>query len=225
MNLKIINVFVNEKGEFGNPVGVIIDEKNEISSKHRQEICKNSGLSEVVFINSSKDRDISIFCPTGEIEFAGHAVIGTAWFLEKMIKSEINSLKSLGHKIAVRHEDRKIWVRADLKTMPPWNFKQLASPSDVNKIKLSDKSNFKHIFIWAWGDKDNGIVRARTFAPDWCIPEDEANGSGSTLLAKKLKRNLKINHGKGSIIYTNYIDSKHVEVGGMIVETKFSKSK
>lgn len=35
--MHIVKVFVNEKGEYGNPVGIIVDEDGQISPEIRQE--------------------------------------------------------------------------------------------------------------------------------------------------------------------------------------------
>ena len=209
---------MDEKGNYGNPVGIVIDEQAKISKNQRQKICINSGFSEVVFINNIRNCNISIFSPTREIEFAGHAVIGTVSFLDKLNNIKVDSIECLGHKMLVRHEDSIIWVKADLKTMPDWNFKEFGSAGEVNKLDLSQASKFKHCYVWSWQDKKNHTIRARTFASDWLIPEDEANGSGSMLLSKMQKCNLKIKHGKGSVIYANYINSNYAEVGGLVVE-------
>lgn len=69
----------------------------------------------------------------------------------------------------------------------------------------------EHTIVWSWIDKEKGIVRARTFASDWNIPEDEANGSGAMKLANSLNRNLIIHHGKGSVIH-----STPNSVGGLV---------
>ena len=74
----------------------------------------------------------------------------------------------------------------------------------------------KHTVVWSWMDISRGLVRARTFAPDWGIPEDQANGSGSMLLASKLDRKLEIHHGDGSIIFAKPIDKVSAEVGGLV---------
>jgi hypothetical protein len=58
-------------------------------------------------------------------------------------------------------------------------------------------------------------IRARTFAPDWGVPEEEANGSGSMQLAHKLGRNLEILHGKGSIIRAS-VGSSGIAIGGLV---------
>lgn len=110
----------------------------------------------------------------------------------------------------VTYDKDFIYIQAPLSIMPPWNFKQVEDVFQDLDFKK------EHIFVWSWTNEKEGIVRARTFAPDWGIPEDEANGSGSMLLAAKSKRNLKIIHGKGSMIFARYIDEKTAEVGGFV---------
>ena len=36
MDIKLIRVFVDEKGKFGNPVGIIVDEKHKLDDKKWQ---------------------------------------------------------------------------------------------------------------------------------------------------------------------------------------------
>jgi predicted PhzF superfamily epimerase YddE/YHI9 len=75
-----------------------------------------------------------------------------------------------------------------------------------------------HTVAWAWIDEAKGLVRARTFAQDWGIPEDEANGSGSMQLAVNLRRKLTLRHGKGSIIHAQPSrEVGHAEVGGLVI--------
>jgi len=71
--------------------------------------------------------------------------------------------------------------------------------------------------VWAWIDEIKGAIRARTFANDWDIPEAEGNGSGSMLLAEKLKRSIEIKHGKGSVIFARPVSNNCVRIGGKIV--------
>ncbi len=210
-----VKVFVNESGKFGNPVGIVVDENGSISFRERQDRAVNSGLSEIVFINDVSKNNISIFSPTEEIPFAGHAVIGAIYYLEKLKSSQICNISSMGTDIKVCHENNKIWVRAKLSKMPKWNFTQLSSRKEVEDINVDSTPDFKHCFVWSWIDKEKGILRARTFASDWLIPEDEANGSGSLILGMSLNKEIKILHGKGSIIYARPTDSIFGEVGGI----------
>jgi predicted PhzF superfamily epimerase YddE/YHI9 len=211
----IVKVFVNISGEYGNPVGLIIDDGKRISGEERQKTATESGFSEIVYINNFEENDISIFSPTREIPFAGHAVIGTVFFIEKHKGGQITNIQSMGLNIDVKHELEKIWVRAELSKMPKWNFKQLETVNEVEALTISNTTDLKHCVIWSWISKTEGVIRARTFAPDWLIPEDEANGSGALLLSTILQKEIKVIHGKGSIIFAKPVDSNFGEVGGI----------
>lgn len=215
-NLYIINVFVNEEGNYGNPVGIIVDEEKKISPEERLKLTKESNFSELVFINDIKGYNISIFCPTGEIAFAGQAMIGAAYFLDKQNNTETKSISSMGKEFEISHRENMIWVKAPINSLPKWNLIEIQSREAVEKLNVDNLKNYQHSYVWAWSDKLNNLVRARTFASDWLIPEDEANGSGSMLLAHTLKTHLKILHGKGSVIYANHINEEETEVGGNI---------
>ena len=84
----------------------------------------------------------------------------------------------------------------------------------VEQLPLADTATYKHTVVWAWQDQKSGIIRARTFAADWGIPEDQANGSGAMILAANFQRNLTIIHGEGSFIYAKPVDNNFAMVGG-----------
>lgn len=213
----VLKVFIDKDNKYGNPVKIIIDEQNEISNEERQEICHTSGFSEVVFINNIKQNQISIFSPTREIPFAGHAVLETVYFLNKITNSKIDYIECMNHKINVSYDNDKIWVKAKLETMPNWNFEEYKSIKLIEELNVDNTKGFKHCLAWTCIDREKGLIRARTFAPDWLIPEDEANGSGSMLLASKLDKTLEIHHGKGSIIYARPVNFDSAEVSGVVI--------
>jgi len=65
--MKVLNVFTNELGKFGNPVGIVVDEAQAFNKIKRHQLALNSGFSEIVFINNIQEKNISIFSPQGEI--------------------------------------------------------------------------------------------------------------------------------------------------------------
>jgi predicted PhzF superfamily epimerase YddE/YHI9 len=215
--MKVLRVFVDEDGNYGNPVGIIIDEGKKISDNERQETAKQSGFSEIVFINNIKQCDVSIFTPLRQIKFAGHALVGAAKYLSELNNKIITGITSQNNNIGVEYENNMFYVHASIDILPEWNFEQVNSVGLVESIKLSDFTDKKHTMVWAWMDENKGIVRARTFASDWGIPEDEANGSGAIMLSHKLKRDLKIIHGKGSIIYAKYVENNLGLICGKII--------
>ncbi len=218
IKINVVRVFINEKREYGNPVGIILDEKQKIEAKERQIIAKKLGFSETVFINNIKAGKISIFNPQQECSFAMHATLGTACFINRILNSPINHVESMNERIDVWNEKDKTWIRAKLSVLPSWNFEEYSSVSEVKDISRNDALLKKHTLVWTWLNKDKNIIRARTFAADWGIPEDEANGSGSMLLSTKLNRPLTIIHGKGSVIYAKPFKTGFADVGGRVTE-------
>lgn len=224
-NVHIVHVFTDKDGEFGSPTGIVIDEQQELSPERRQEITRQLGFSETVFINDLEECDVSIFALQNEIPFAGAPLVGTAWYLGKLKGNPISSVICQGNKIEVLHEDDLTWIVTDnLSTLPVWNFKEFANQDIVDNLSSSDEAVQEHTYAWAWIDKGLkvGKIRARTFAPDWGIIEEEANGSGSMLLALQLGRNLLIKHGQGSYIRA-VAGSTGVGVGGVVVEATGQK--
>lgn len=214
--VRILRVFTNEKGEFGNPLGIVVDEKGLFGKKRRQQIATESGFSEVVFINDIQNKNISIYSPQREIPFAGHAVVGATYFLTKEYKMPVTQLIGIKGIIETWQENELIWVRGDLSISPPWNYEQLNNVSLVESISNEQAALKNHTLVWAWLNESKGIIRARTFASDWGIPEDEANGSGSMKLAVNLGKELIVYHGRGSVIYTRPSKSGFADVGGLV---------
>lgn len=212
----VLRVFVNEKGEYGNPVAVVVDEYQRLDRIIRQRMALKSGLSEVVFINSKRETRISIYSPKREIAFAGHAAVGASYFFYKVWKDNIHELNCIDGPVDTWQEEGLTWVRGKLKSAPEWNLKQLESAAEVESLTVKDTSSFEHTMVWSWIDEEKGQVRARTFAPDWGIVEDEANGSGAMRLAALLKRDLTIRHGKGSLIYARPDGSSYAQIGGRV---------
>ena len=217
--MRVLNVFSNEQGNFGNPVGIIPDLENKISKEDRQEKAKQSGFSEVVFVNDVAIKNISIYSPQREIHFAGHAAVGAAYFLSHEYNLEVTELNGTGGKITTWQENDFVWVKCSLGILPTWNYEQLKSTKDVEELTSAQMIEKQHTVIWAWLDEKKGIIRARTFASDWGINEDEANGSGSMKLAVMLGRELIIHHGQGSVIHTRPSSvSNYAEVGGLVTD-------
>lgn len=219
IDVHIVNVFVDKNGEFGSPTGIVVDEQRAISPERRQKITKELGFSETVFINNLDKCDVNIFALQNEIPFAGAPLVGTAWYLGKLKGSSISTITCQGNKIEVLHDENLTWVVTEkLSTLPSWNLLQLANQDEIDNLSPTDARVQEHTVAWAWVDSGLrvGRVRARTFAPDWEIVEEEANGSGSMLLAHKLQRNLLIKHGQGS--YIRAAGKEKVAVGGLVIE-------
>jgi predicted PhzF superfamily epimerase YddE/YHI9 len=216
LQLHIVCVFVDSEHKFGNPVGIILDEGKEIDAKERQQIVTSLGYSESVFINNLESGNVSVHNSQNEIPFAGHALVGASWYMNTTRIEPLDALVCMGNSIKTWSEGDNVWVRASKDILPPWNYEELGNALVVETLLGSQVATYEHTFVWAWIDKEKGIVRARTFAPDWGIPEDEANGSGAMKLAMTLGKALEVHHGKGSIIYAKPFDSNFVDVGGRV---------
>ncbi len=211
--LNTVYVFVNSFGEFGNPVEIVHDLHKNLSYKERLKISQDTGYSETVFIESLDKPNISIFNPQEEVDFAGHAILGTYWYFENIIKLKIKNIRCKTTTIdCVKSE--LYWIKSDINSLPSWNFLQLDNLIDVETFSIEKALDLKHTVVWAYMDNSESIIRARTFASDWGIPEDEANGSGSMLLASKLNKKIKIVHGKGSEIYAEPRENGEILLGG-----------
>lgn len=185
----VVRVFTSKNGQHGSPAGIVIDEGSTVSSQKRQEIATQLGFSETVFVNKKSPAEVSIYGLQGEVNFAGAPLLGTAWLLSKLQGRSIDSITCNGKQIKVLDEDTLSWIIVDdLDGTPPWHHKQLKTYQEVENLTADEEPFKEHTYAWAWIDSGLriGRVRARTFAPDWGIPEEEANGSGSMQLADKL---------------------------------------
>src|SRR3989304_1182084 len=92
--VNIARVFVNGEGEFGNLVGIVVDEEQKFSDEEKQKIATKLNFSETVFIDSlGATPVVSIFNPQHKVKFAGHAVLGTAYFIKHSLDKDIDSIK------------------------------------------------------------------------------------------------------------------------------------
>src|SRR5262249_58057778 len=92
IEISVLRVFADEKGEHGNKVGVALD-TGITSGPERQDIARRLGFSETVFVDDPEKREVSIYNPTREIPFSGHAVVGVAWLLSKRAGSPVASIQ------------------------------------------------------------------------------------------------------------------------------------
>lgn len=84
-NIKIYHVDAFTSVAFGgNPAGVV-PEANSLCSDQMQKIAKELNLSETAFLTPSDHDDadfrIRFFTPSNEIDFCGHATLGSTWVL------------------------------------------------------------------------------------------------------------------------------------------------
>lgn len=213
-----LRVFTDKDGRYGDVASVVIDEERQISDVDRQNIARELNTGETIFINDLGDANISVMHPQGEISFADVGVLATAWLITGLLGEPIDVIRARDGEISTWREDDLTWVRASLSTMPPWNFQQLGAAIDVERLKAEDMASVEHTMVWAWIDRAKGLIRARTFASDWDIPEAQGNGSGSLLLAAKLGLAIEIKHGTGSVIFARPDTDNSADIGGRIAK-------
>ena len=78
-------------------------------------------------------------------------------------------------------------------------------------------------YLWTWIDRAAGWLRARMFAANLGVPEDEATGSAAMRITDFLSRDLRITQGKGSLIETTWNAEGWVLVAGRVVDDGVSR--
>ncbi|MGH2716049.1 MAG: PhzF family phenazine biosynthesis protein [Thermoleophilaceae bacterium] len=212
--LHLLRVFCGESDSGGNPLAVFLD-GSEVPADARQLVAAELGLSETVFVDDAARGEIRIFTPAVELDFAGHAAVGTAWLLAEH-GAPVETLRVPAGEAAVRHEGGASFVSARPEWGPPWEFEQLGSPEEVDALD-GPPGGHDLIAAWAWLDEAAGIARARVFALRIGIGEDEATGSAAVRLCALLGRSLEIHQGRGSLILARPRPDGYSEIGGRTV--------
>jgi predicted PhzF superfamily epimerase YddE/YHI9 len=210
--LHVLRVFVNEDGEWGNPLGVFL-EGGEVPASQRQQVAAALGFSETVFVDDRGAGRIRIFTPGVELPFAGHPTVGTAWLLaEKGDPAE--SLRMPAGRVAVRYASDATYIAARPEWAPPFEYRRFDSPAEVKALAAAALD--ANTYAWAWIDETAGTIRARSFVPEAGITEDEATGAAALVLCAQLARPITIHQGHGSVLLAQPIADDWVEIGGKV---------
>jgi predicted PhzF superfamily epimerase YddE/YHI9 len=210
--LHVLRVFVNEDGEWGNPLGVFL-EGGRVPEPERQSLAAELGFSETVFVDDRAAGRVRIYTPRVELPFAGHPALGTAWLLARE-GTPVKALWPPAGEVGVRYADGGTQVAARPEWAPPFEYRQLDSPAAVRA--LSPQAQSANAYAWAWIDEAAATIRARSFAPEAGIAEDEATGSAALALCAKLARPVTIHQGHGSVLVCRPLPDGRVEVGGRV---------
>ena len=194
-----------------------------IPAAERQRIAHRLGFSETVFVDDRRSGELRIFTPAAELPFAGHPHVGTAWLLAELGEAP-DVLRPPAGEVGVRRDGELTWISADPAWAPPIGFDELASPEAVDALDPAGAPAAQS-YSWAWTDEVGGLVRARSFAPDLGIPEDEATGAAAIALCASLGRDIEIRQGRGSFLYARGLDEGRVEVGGRCVLDEVRREK
>jgi predicted PhzF superfamily epimerase YddE/YHI9 len=212
--LHVLNVFTDERGRHGNPLGVFAAAA-AIAPHRRQAVAKRLGYSETVFVDDPPRGALRIYTPATELPFAGHPLVGAAWLLG-LSDPSLAVLRPPAGDVALRREGDLTWIRARPDQAPAWDLVQLDSVAELLACTGAPGGG-GHVYAWAWEDEQAGRVRARAFAPDYGVPEDPATGSAALRLGDLLGRPLFVVQGAGSEILVRPEGDGTFEVGGRVV--------
>ncbi len=213
--LHVLRVFCGEDGSHGNPLGVFL-EGSGVPAERRQAVAHQLGFSETVFVDELETAACRIFTPGLELPFAGHPTVGTAWLLAREGRTA-DVLRPPAGEVAVRREGELTWITARAEWSPPWELIELGSAAEVEALDGPPHGREDEIYLWAWADRDAGLVRSRCFSLADGVGEDEATGSAAIMLAAELDRPLTIHQGEGSLLHARPLGEGRAEVGGRVV--------
>jgi predicted PhzF superfamily epimerase YddE/YHI9 len=209
--LHVLRVFVNEDGEWGNPLGVFLD-GGSVPEGDRQRVARELGFSETVYVEDRPSGRIRIFTPGLELPFAGHPTVGTAWLLART-GTPVTALQARAGEVGVRADGDEVHVAARPEWSPVLEYVELDSPVAVRELDGAPGGSYAS-YVWGWIDRDAGTIRARCFIEEAGISEDEATGSAAIVLADSLGRPVTIHQGRGSVLVVRSLGDGLVEVGG-----------
>lgn len=217
--LRVVRVFADEAGAYGNPLGVVLDATSTIPDPYdRQRLARRTGYSETVFVDDVEKADVHIFGPDCELALAGHPLVGTAWLLGRRYGGHPPVLRPPGGEVASWQENGRVWIRAPLGALPAWWHERLPSAAAVAALTRVPTPSQDLVQLWAWQDEAAGVVRARTFGSRLGIVEDEACGSATMRLAAALGRRITVRHGDGSELLAQPGPPGYADVGGLVVD-------
>jgi predicted PhzF superfamily epimerase YddE/YHI9 len=211
VKLHVLKVFVGENGAGGNPLGVFL-EGREVPEEDRQRVAADLGFSETVFVEDPGRGELRIFTPATELPFAGHPLVGTAWLLAQE-GPEAPVLRPPAGEVPVRTEGELTFISGRPEWAPPFEHLEFGSPAEVEALE-GPPDGHDLAGMWAWQDREAGVVRARVFAPRFGVEEDEATGAHAVRLAARLGRKITIRQGRGSLILAEPQPDGTVEIGG-----------
>jgi predicted PhzF superfamily epimerase YddE/YHI9 len=214
--LHVLRVFVDVDGRYGNPLGVFL-EGGAIPEERRQDVARELGFSETVFVDEVADGTarIRIYTPSRELPFAGHPTVGTSWLLRD-IGRPVHRLIAPAGDIGNWQAEELAWIRARPEWVHPMAIRQFETPAEVEGLHGPPPPETS-FYPWAWIDEPAGILRSRYFAGLVGIVEDEATGAAAVLMGDLLGRPLIIRQGAGSELHVRPGPDGTVEVGGRVV--------
>jgi predicted PhzF superfamily epimerase YddE/YHI9 len=208
----LLRVFLGPTGG-GNPLAVFV-EGGAVPVADRQAIAAELGLSETVFVDDlgAGSATIAIHTPTVELPFAGHPTVGTS-FLLRQLGAPVDRLLVPAGEVPTWWDGDRTWIRARPEWVHPIRLVEFATPGEVEDLR-PPRMQDPGYYAWAWEDAGIGELRARYFATDVGIEEDEATGAAAVVMGARFGRPLTIRQGVASELVTRPGPAGTVDVGG-----------
>lgn len=232
--LHVLRVFCDENGDYGNPLGVVLD-GGDVPAAERQAVAATLGFSETVFVDDRTSATLQIFTPAVELPLAGHPLVGTSWLLRQAAIEAgdepvgetvgdtagepigVSVLRPPAGDVPTGADDDGAWIVAGPHDAPPFDLVQLSSAAEVEALEVRRGADV-HEDVWAWVDvRERTRIRCRVFADAVGIPEDEATGSAALRLVAELGHPVTIVQGRGSMIDGAPVTNGRVRIGGRVV--------
>ena len=213
--LHVLRVFCAEDNSGGNPLGVFLDGA-DVPEDRRQDVARELGFAETVFVDDRERAEIRIFSPEIEVPLAGHPLVGTAWLLREE-GSEPSALRPPTGDVPVKFETELCFCAARPEWGPEFDFVEVESPQEVEALSGPPEGH-ENVGVWAWLNRDEGWIRERVWVRELGVGEDEATGSAALRLGAQLGHPIEIRQGKGSLIYARPAEQEgFIEIGGRVV--------
>jgi predicted PhzF superfamily epimerase YddE/YHI9 len=221
IGVTVLRVFTDPDGNFGNPLGVV--DASQVEPPDRQQLAAQLGYSETVFVDlpvaGSTTAVATIYTPRIEVPYAGHPTVGVSWWLREN-GSPVNTLQVPAGIVQVSYDAGAqadcTGISAPSEWAPEFAVHELGSADELLAADPAEFADDIAHYLWAWIDRSAGSLRARTFAANLGVPEDEATGSAAMRITDYLSRDLHITQGKGSTIETTWNPEGWVGVAGRV---------
>lgn len=219
IDVTVLRVFTDPAGNFGNPLGVV--DASQVEHGDRQHLAARLGYSETIFVDlptaGSTTAHATIHTPRTEVPFAGHPTVGASWWLRHN-DLPIRTLQVPAGIVQVSYGDSGdlTTINARAEWAPEIAIHDIES---LEALAAADPTDFPDDiahYLWTWTDRSAGSIRARMFASNLGVPEDEATGSAAIRITDYLSRDLTITQGKGSMIETTWSPEGWVGVTGRV---------
>jgi predicted PhzF superfamily epimerase YddE/YHI9 len=215
IEVEVVRVFVNVDGDGGSPLGVVRDGTSSPGRERRQELARELGFSETVFVDDVERGTVDIYTPSERLGFAGYPLIGAAWVLREH-SAEVDVLRPPAGEARAWTEGGRTWIAGRPEWVTDKRTQQFASVAEVDALPAPPPGE-GWLYAWAWADEAAGAIRARGFPRRGdVIVEDEATGAAAMLLAGELGRDLRIRQGAGSELVARIGADGWVELGGRV---------